>query len=328
MNQVPGLEGGAGAPGSLKFGAVLSGATTAREVSQVARRIQDAGFDGLWVTERVDGTDSLELLAAATAACDLEIGTAVLLLPMRHPTLIARSVATLDQLSEGRLSLGVGVGGERQRDFNAYGQPAVQRGRRADEALEIMTRLWTQSDVTFRGRYYSVEDTTLNVRPRQQPHPPLLIGGRLGGEGPNRDAALRRVARYGQGWLPYLVSPEQVHVGLERLAGYCNEAGRDATTMRHAILQYIAVYDDRDEGRRIAAASLHRAYGQDFSQNADRFLVFGPPEDCAARLAEYARAGISTFVFNWACESKDVAGNIERVGREVIPALREILAAE
>jgi probable F420-dependent oxidoreductase len=313
-------------PERLKFGAVLTGATTAREVAQAARRIEDAGFDGLWVTDRVDGTDTLELLAAATAACDLDIGTAVLLLPMRHPTLIARSAATLDNLSEGRLTLGVGVGGERKPDFDAYGMSPAQRGRRADEALEIITRLWTESDVSYTGRYYSVEHTTLSVRPRQQPHPPLLIGGRLGGEGPRRDAALRRAARYGQGWLPYLVSPDQVRTGIERLAGYCEAEGRDAATMRHAILQYIAVYDDRDEARRIAAASLGRAYGQDFSQNAGRFLVFGPPQDCAQRLAEYVRAGLSTIVFNWACEREDIVTNIERVGREVIPAVREALA--
>ena len=97
--------------------------------------------------------------------------------------------------------------------------------------------------------------------------------------------------------------------------------------MRHAILQYIAVYDDRDEARRIAASRLSAAYGGDFTQSADRFLVFGPPQDCAARLAEYVRAGLSTIVFNWACERDDITNNIERIGAEVIPAVRELLDA-
>jgi alkanesulfonate monooxygenase SsuD/methylene tetrahydromethanopterin reductase-like flavin-dependent oxidoreductase (luciferase family) len=98
--------------------------------------------------------------------------------------------------------------------------------------------------------------------------------------------------------------------------------------MRHAILQYIAVYEDRDEARRIAASRLSAAYGGDFSQNAERFLVFGPAADCAARIAEYVRAGLGTVVFNWACEREDIATNIERVGREVIPAVRELLSTE
>jgi probable F420-dependent oxidoreductase len=310
---------------NVNFGAVLTGATTGREVAAAARRIQDAGFDGVWVTDRVDGADTLELLAAVTSACDLDIGTGVLLLPQRHPTHVARSAATLDNLSGGKLTLGVGVGGERQRDFEAYGMSAKERGRRADESLQVIKRLWTEEDVTFAGRYYSVEHTTLTVRPAQKPHPPLLIGGRLGGEGPRRDAALRRTARYGDGWLPYLVSPDQVRTGIERLAGYCEAEGRDANAMRHAILQYIAVYEDRDEARRIAATSLTRAYGGDFTQNADRFLVFGPPHDCAARIAEYVRAGLSTIVFNWACNRDDVTANIERIGSEVIPAVRDLL---
>src|SRR5215212_1965854 len=112
----------------VKFGAVLTGATTAREAATAARRIQDAGFDGVWVTDRVDGADTLELLAAVTSACDLDIGTGVLLLPQRHPTHVARSAATLDNLSDGRLTLGVGVGGERRRDFDAYGMSAKGRG--------------------------------------------------------------------------------------------------------------------------------------------------------------------------------------------------------
>src|SRR4029079_11118093 len=112
----------------VKFGAVLTGATTAREVATAARRIQDAGFDGVWVTDRVDGADTLELLAAATRASRLEIGTGVLLLPQRHPTHVARSAATLDQLSGGRLTLGVGVGRERQRAVAAY-RTAGQRTR-------------------------------------------------------------------------------------------------------------------------------------------------------------------------------------------------------
>jgi alkanesulfonate monooxygenase SsuD/methylene tetrahydromethanopterin reductase-like flavin-dependent oxidoreductase (luciferase family) len=96
--------------------------------------------------------------------------------------------------------------------------------------------------------------------------------------------------------------------------------------MRHGILQYIAVYDDKAEARRIAASRLSAAYGGDFTQSADRFLVFGPPQDCAAHIAEYVRAGLSNIVFNWACERDDITRNIERIGAEVIPAVRDLLA--
>src|SRR5262249_13520432 len=146
------------------------------------------GFDAFFCREGALGDDCLTILTTAAAVCGLQVGAAVLVMPFRNPVVTARTVATLDRLSSGRVILGVGVGGERQREFKAYDIESKQRGGRTNEALALMLKLWQEDDVSFEGRYFRAESATISVKPQQTPHPPIWVGGRLGGQGKSRDA--------------------------------------------------------------------------------------------------------------------------------------------
>jgi probable F420-dependent oxidoreductase len=306
----------------LKFGVHYRGDATKANVAAYAQRLEKFGFDGFWITEGARNRDPLTLLAAAASVTDLELGTGVLLLPFRHPVLLARAVATLDALSNGKVILGVGVGGERRADFQAYGIDPRERGPRTNEALELMKRLWQEKNVTHAGRFFKVEDATLDARPVQRPHPPLWIGGRLGGEGKSRDAALRRTARYGDAWLPYLVSPEQYATGVQRLTEYAKTAGRDPASFTGAAQVYVGIAGTREEALAGAMDTTARAYGLNESQ-VERFCALGTVEDVVARLKEYVSAGVRYFVVQWSCLEEKTASNIDAMASEVIPALRD-----
>ncbi|MBM3227096.1 MAG: LLM class flavin-dependent oxidoreductase, partial [Candidatus Tectomicrobia bacterium] len=141
-----------------------------------ARRIERLGFDAIWSGDHLimhsPMMDVMTVLASfAAVTTRVRIGTAVYLLPLRHPVAIAKQVASLDLLSGGRFLFGVGVGGEIAREFEAVGVPVAERGRRTDEALDILTRVLSQAHVTYEGRHYQVHDVTLEPRPQQQPYP-------------------------------------------------------------------------------------------------------------------------------------------------------------
>jgi len=142
------------------------------------RRVERLGFDAVWSGDHIimhsPILDVMTVLASFAAITErVKIGTAVYLLPLRHPVVTAKQVASLDALSGGRFIFGVGVGGEIAREFAAVGVPVSERGRRTDEGLEILTRVLSQDHVTYEGRYYQIHDVTLEPRPPQQPYPPI-----------------------------------------------------------------------------------------------------------------------------------------------------------
>jgi probable F420-dependent oxidoreductase len=308
---------------AFTFGAHYNGPLEKARVVAFAQRLEALGFDSFWSPESSLNADCFPILAAAAAVTDLRIGTAVAILPFREPVLTARTVATLDRLSGGRFTLGVGVGGERRWEFKAYNIEPRERGPRTNEALSLMLRLWQESDVTFEGRFFKTEATSLGVRPLQQPHPPIWVGGRLGGQGKSRDAALRRVARYGEGWLPYLVSPEQYSAGIERLTGYAAERGRSADQFSRALQVNVAIYPTRAEALDAVMGGSARGYSLTQDQ-VERFYAFGNVEEVTQKLAAYVAAGAEQFVVQWACRPQDVDANLTALASEVIPELRKL----
>jgi probable F420-dependent oxidoreductase len=218
--------------GSAKYGPAY-----ARDFAQAAEAL---GFHSLWVPEHIvffehyesqypyppePGSDKppqlpvgarpalfdplLTCQALAMHTTTLRVGTAVALVPLRHPLLWAREVSTLDHFSGGRFELGVGVGWLAE-EFDALGVPFGDRGRVADEHLAALRALWTQDATTFHGAHVDFTDAVSFPKPLQAPGPPVLIGGESNG-------ALRRVARYGDGWYPWNLTPAQLDHGLERL---------------------------------------------------------------------------------------------------------------
>ena len=165
------------------------------------------GVDSIWQSDRLIGTDAnlecMSVMAAlAGATRRLKFGMNVASLGLRDPIITAKACATIDVLSEGRLLPAFGVGSALGRDYSATGVPTRQRGKRTDEGLEIMSRLWSEESVDFAGDCYQLDGASIAPRPVQQPLP-LWVGG-------SADKAIERTARWGTGWQAGIETPDQI----------------------------------------------------------------------------------------------------------------------
>ena len=174
------------------------------EMRELVELVEGCGFDSLWVGDHISFPVAildplLQLAQAAVISRRLVLGTAVYLLPLRHPAPVAKQVATLDHLTEGRLIFGVGVGGEFPKEYEVCGIPLKERGARLSEAIPIMRKLWSGEPASHNGGCYPAFDgVAMQPPPRQPGGPPIWFGGRSEG-------ALRRTGRLGDGWLAYVV---------------------------------------------------------------------------------------------------------------------------
>ncbi len=288
-----------------------------------AQRVEELGFDSLWISEHmlfyVPTFDAITVLAAFAARTQrILLGSAVLLLPLRHPTVVAKEVASLDIISNGRIILGVGVGGEFPREFVACGVPVKERGRRTDEAIEVMRRLWSESGVNHEGRFFRLEDANMQPKPVQKPGPPIWVAGRS-------EAAMKRAARLGDGYMPYLFSPERYRDSLEKLSAFAQQRGRDPTTIEPGMYQFICVADTYEEARQRAIQDLSIRYNQPFDRIVDRYCVLGTPDQCAERLGQYVEAGVRHLILVPIPSSRGLDADLETYAREVVPTVRAAL---
>ena len=209
-------------------------------VLELARGIEDAGYDEIDLFEHVtvghpipgrsetreaapELLEPLVTLGAISAVTHrIRLGTGILVLPQRQPALVAKQVATLDVLSNGRVRLGVGVGWQRS-EYESLGVPFAERGRRIDEAITLMRRYWTEPSVTYHGQFYRAEAMGMDPKPVQPGGPPIWLGG-------DSEAVLHRVGRLGDGWMAMADSDEAVVTAPEKLAtirAAAEAAGRD-----------------------------------------------------------------------------------------------------
>ncbi len=301
----------------VDFGLSLSAMTT---VASFARNAEAIGFEYLTCGEHLMfhgpiGNSLIALAAAATATQKIKLMSTIVLVPLYGAAMLAKMTAVLDVVSGGRYHFGIGVGGEFPREFEAAGVPVKERGPRTNEALEVITRLWTEKKVTFSGRFNNFNEVTIDPPPVQKPHPPIWVAGR-------QESAMKRAAKYAQGWLPYMYTPEQLAASIEKINQFGRQNGRDLSGFRHGLFIFTSVYKDRDKAREVAARQVGRNYAQDFSQKAGRYLLFGTPEDCVKRLNEYVAAGARTVVIANACPREDLDGNLKLIAEEILPAFR------
>jgi len=302
----------------VEFGLSLSAITS---IPSHARNAEAMGFDYLTCGEHLMfhgpiGNSLIALAAAASVTQNIKLMSTIVLVPLYgSAAMLAKMTAVLDVVSGGRYHFGIGVGGEFPREFEAAGVPVNQRGSRTNEALEVITRLWTEKKVTFSGKYSNFKEVTIDPPPVQKPHPPIWVAGR-------QESAMRRAARYAQGWLPYMYTPEQLASSIEKIIGFGRQNGRDLSAFHHGLFIFTSVYKDRDKAREVAARQVGRNYAQDFSNKAGRYLLFGTPEDCVKRLNEYVAAGARTVVIANACPREDLDSNLELIAEEILPAFR------
>ncbi len=272
--------------------------------------------DSIWVSDRLVSTAlTLEpvtfLSYIAGRLRKMKFGTSTLVLPTRNPVVLAKELATLDFLSQGRFFPAIGLGGEESRDLQAVGVNKKERAGRTDEMIVLMRRLWTEENVTFTGKYFSVDDATVTPRPWQKNGPPIWIGGRS-------EAALRRTGRLGDGWLVSSVSPAEVEAGIKTIRRYAAEANREVPDDHYGVLIPFYFADNADKAFDIGGRSIRpRA---DLSMTD--FTAFGTADNVRAKVQAYIAAGATKFIMR---PCGPFAGWREQVGilaKEVIGPLQ------
>ena len=293
----------------------------------LAQRAEDLSFDSIWVSAHVilprevesfypyaadgvptftpdqpyyDPIATLNFLAGCTEK--LRLGTHVLILPYRNPVVTAKMLATLDVLSGGRLTLGIGVGWM-EEEFKALGLDNYeQRGEVSNEYIQLFKELWTQDSPEFQGNHYQISGSGFQPKPLQKPHPPIWIGG-------HTSPALRRAAAFGDGWMPIglrppaILEPEELAGKIARLRKLTVEAGRpeDAVSLTFSTG---VVFND--------AAGSSRAWMQ------------GNPEQIASDLRQYQDLGVSNFIINFQGSTvPELQENMEQFSREVMTLIPE-----
>ena len=277
---------------------------------------EDGGIDSLWQSDRIlcrePYHETLTLLSVVAGATErLKIGMNAVVLGFRDPVNFARQCASLDVLSEGRLLPVVGVGRGTSPDWHRTGRSPKGRGVAANEALEIITRLWTEESVTFEGKYHQVREATINPRPVQTPLP-LWIGG-------SSQAAVRRTARFGAGWLAPLESPEEAGKTVQAIK---DEAKRQGTIVPNdhygaSILFRLEAGKSKGQGTALGADQP-----KEVRDRLAKVTVVGDAEAFHARVAEYTSRGIDKFIAIPLAESEsDLVSQTELLDNEVIAAL-------
>lgn len=275
--------------GTLASAEMLTGPRDRRRA--LLGRAEDAGLDHLFMADHVSfhtGLGMDGLIQAATAAAlapNLGVYVGVYLLALRHPVPVARQIASLAESAPGQLILGVGVGGEDRHEIEVCGVDPGTRGRRTDECLEVLRGLLSGEPTSFDGEFFTIEDAL--IRPAPDPAVPIVIGGRA-------DAALRRAARWGDGWLGIWSSAERYAATLARIDELAREAGRSPAPGRHGIQAWIGVDDDGNRARDRLGHAMTAMYRVPY-ERFEKYSPYGSPEEIADFLAPYVDAGCREF---------------------------------
>lgn len=309
----------------MKYGVFLpvSGRAASRKtLMQAAQQAESLGYDSVWAADRLvmpwkietaypyskestfivppdrpffDTLTCLAFLAGCTEK--IQLGMSVMVLPYRHPLHWAKIATTIDQLSTGRLIMGVGVGWM-EEEFTAMNAPFKERGAVSDEQLTLLKQLWTEEHITFKGKYYNVDDIAFNPKPYQKPRVPIWVGG----EG---KYAQRRAARYGDAWFPYFVriTPAELAERFDYVRKIAREAGRNPDALALACCLPIELTPDD-------------------AQQEENYLK-GSVEQVTDRLKMFEKVGVTHIGLQFMVPHyPERQEQIERFAREALPALR------
>ena len=305
-------------PDRVRCGMALAGQSR-DDVLRSARAIEGAGFDSLWAGDHVSFyipiLESLTLLSFAAGVTErIELGTAVYLLPLRHPTTTAKVTSTLDVLSGGRLALGVGVGGEFPPEFDACGVPVDERGSRADESIEVLRRLWSEDGVVHEGRHFRFGPVSLDPKPLQAGGPRIVVGGRKG-------PSFRRAGRLGDGYVSHMCSPEHYRANMDEIRRHAEDAGRSQADFEPTSFIFTLFDDNYEKALDKAAALLQRIYNVPFRDAAQKYCLLGRPEDCLEQMQRFVDAGSRHVILSLL---SDPAEAIEIARDGILPELRNL----
>ena len=300
----------------IGFGAGRQGLPTPQAVCTYAERAEALGIDSIWLSDRISSRQPqldiacvMAMFAARTTR--IKMGPSVLTLPARDPVHVARTYATLDYLTGGcgRVIMAVGLGSD-PGECLACGIRPEERAGRMEEGVEVLRKLWAGGGVSHHGTYYRFDDVTIEPRPARGPLD-VWIGGRT-------DAALRRVAKYGDGWFPSFITPQEFQAGMEKLIAFGAARGRVIDPREAGVLILTHVTSDANEAdtlRRLLAAS-----GQVPADSLPDRCAIGTPEACVRQIQAFADAGCSKFVLFPMAPPDRLLGQIEAYAADVLPA--------
>ena len=281
---------------------------------------KEAGFSAIWVTDHIVYSDPwmdcmllLAAIAGRVGEHGLRIATGVLGMPLRHPVALAQSFATLDILSGGNLTIGVGEGSTKS-DFDALGLPFEERRKMFEDGVVALRALLTKSDVSHQGPYYRFNNVTVAPMCLQKPCPPIMLsswGSSIG---------MRRVARLGDGWVAsaWHSTPEEFRAALDTLHLALARQGKDATGFPNAVnTMFMYVHEDGAQARQIAVPIIERATGTSFDPDSGHYLV-GSYQECLVLLGRWIAAG-AKHICVWPVLHP--AQQIKQFGEHILPRL-------
>ena len=295
------------------------------DIGEFARRAEDLGFDRVAVGEHImDGNPPRPTLlglpamaAAAGATSRLRVLTGIVIAPLYHPVMLAKMVASVDRIAGGRLDFGIGISGQRdtRAEFDALEIPVRTRGRRVDEMLRVMKRLWSEEGVSHHSRFFSFDEVTLRPPPVQQPYPPIWVAGRS-------DAAVRRAAIAGDGWYPYLFTVNRLRRSNDSVRELAAHSGRSLDGFHWGLNQPTAIDDDPARALETAIAHVGQRYvtpERSAEDIARALCITGNAEDCVGAIRERVEAGARDFVFGFlAGDSGEYFRQMELFSRRVL----------
>lgn len=289
-------------------------------------RMEELGYESIWAWDHtLLGVDPnfpihealIILTAIAARTTKIKVGTGILVLPMRNPVLLAKELATIDHISNGRLILGAAVGWYK-REFDSLGADFTKRGKIMEQSLEIINRLWTEEKVVGDYPPYILKGAVLYPKPVQKPRPPILIGGYV-------DAVLKRVATKGDGWLTYYYTAESFSRHWAKIRGYAEEAGRNPDELSSTNQLPICI----GPRTKIEADMKHWLQTEwdyaSWSESTMDSAIMGTTEECVEQLMPHIQAGVDRIIFVPYRYEKE---QVEAVAQEIIPRLKKRAAAK
>ncbi len=293
----------------------------ARALVEYGVRVEALGYDSVWVWDHIllgvspnfPVVDSLTVLTGiATRTTRIKLGTGVLVLPLRNPVVLAKQLASMDQLSAGRLIMGLAAGWYK-REFDAVGVRFDRRGKIMEENLEILNRLWTEERVDGDYTCHKLSAAVMYPKPVQQPRMPILIGGYV-------EKVLQRAAVAGDGWLTYFYTPEDFTKSWNKVRSYAKDAGKDPDALLNASQLPIRVGASRQAVQDEMMDWLNKEW--DFPAHSDckrDSAIIGSVDECVAQLRAHLAAGVQKIIF---VPYKYQPEQVEIIAREIIPRLR------
>jgi len=299
------------------------------DVPEFARRAEGLGYDRVTMGEHVmDGNPPRPTLlnlpamaAAAGATKNIRVMTGIVIAPLYDPVILAKMVASVDQVSGGRLDFGIGISGQRgtKIEFDAVGVNVHTRGKRTDEMLQVMKRLWTEEHVSHHGQFFDFDDVTLLPLPAQKPYPPIWVSGRS-------DAAMRRAAVLGDGWYPYLFTVRRIKASNEMVRQIAAEAGRDLGGFHWGLNQPTAISANAAEAMALAVFNVGERYvtpERSAEDIAAALCIVGTPEDCIKAVEDRIGAGVEHINLGFLASEPDAFyRQMEMFATHVIPHFR------